>query len=114
MASDLPPELDRQVGAARADRDTRDANRHTGNADRDTGNADADAGGLPAALARFTAAQRATARPPRPRSRLDERRDAIRAEIERNRRGEYKVPTWLLGALLVLIAAGIAAFVVFG
>jgi hypothetical protein len=113
VASDLPPELDRQAGASRAGRETGNAG-DTRDAHRATGNADADSGGLPAALARFTAAQRATARPPRPRSRLDQRRDAIHAEIERNRRGEYKVPTWLLGALLVLIVAGIVAFVVLG
>jgi hypothetical protein len=29
------------------------------------------------------------------------RRRKIREEIERNRRGEYTVPTWVLGALLV-------------
>ena len=34
------------------------------------------------------------------------RRDRIRAEIERNRRGEYRVPTWALGLVLGLIVAG--------
>ncbi|MCW3842995.1 hypothetical protein ONA70_23120 [Micromonospora yasonensis] len=34
---------------------------------------------------------------------IDRRREKIRAEIERNRRGEYTVPTWVLAAALILI-----------
>ena len=34
---------------------------------------------------------------------LERRRAKIRAEIERNRRGEYKVPTWVLVAALVAV-----------
>jgi hypothetical protein len=34
------------------------------------------------------------------------RRDRIRAEVERNRRGEYVVPTWVLALILVLFVAG--------
>ncbi|NES13126.1 MULTISPECIES: hypothetical protein [Micromonospora] len=34
---------------------------------------------------------------------IDRRREKIRAEIERNRRGEYAVPTWVLAAALILI-----------
>ncbi|MEV6815015.1 hypothetical protein C1I95_29170 [Micromonospora craterilacus] len=34
---------------------------------------------------------------------LERRRDKIRAEIERNRRGEYTVPTWVLALALALI-----------
>jgi hypothetical protein len=34
---------------------------------------------------------------------LDRRRRKIREEIERNRRGEYKVPTWVLALLLVTL-----------
>ncbi|MET7806773.1 hypothetical protein [Micromonospora chersina] len=34
---------------------------------------------------------------------IERRREKIRAEIERNRRGEYTVPTWVLAVALVLI-----------
>jgi len=40
------------------------------------------------------------------------RRQKIREEIERNRRGEYKVPTWVLAALLVAIVLGWVLFIV--
>jgi hypothetical protein len=43
---------------------------------------------------------------------LDRRREKIRAEIERNRRGEYAVPTWALVVILLLIVAGWAALVI--
>lgn len=43
---------------------------------------------------------------------IDRRREKIRAEIERNRRGEYKVPTWVLAAALVLIVGGWLAFII--
>lgn len=39
------------------------------------------------------------------------RREKIREEIERNRRGEYRVPTWVLAALLVAIVAAWAAMI---
>lgn len=47
------------------------------------------------------------------RSWIDRRRDKIVEEIQRNRRGEYVVPTWVLAAALiamivVLIALAIA------
>jgi hypothetical protein len=42
---------------------------------------------------------------------LQRRRDKIAAEIERNRRGEYTVPTWVLALLLVAVVAGWAALV---
>jgi hypothetical protein len=48
------------------------------------------------------------------RARWDRRRDNIVAEVERNRRGEYKVPTWVLALILVAIVGAIAAFVAFG
>ena len=48
------------------------------------------------------------------RVRWDRRRAHIVAEIERNRRGEYKVPTWVLALILVAIVGAIAAFVAFG
>jgi hypothetical protein len=34
------------------------------------------------------------------------RLDRIRAEVERNRRGEYVVPTWVLALTLVVLVAG--------
>ena len=39
------------------------------------------------------------------------RRRKIREEIERNRRGEYKVSTWVLAVLLVAIVAGWVLFI---
>jgi hypothetical protein len=48
------------------------------------------------------------------KSRLDRRREKIANEIQRNRRGEYTVPTWVLAVLLVAILAGFAALAIFG
>ena len=42
---------------------------------------------------------------------LVRRRRKIREEIERNRRGEYKVPTWALAMILVAVLVGWAAIV---
>lgn len=42
------------------------------------------------------------------------RREKIRAEIERNRRGEYLVPTWVLVVALAVVLAGWTAVVVLG
>ncbi|HEV7962953.1 MAG TPA: hypothetical protein VGP57_10500 [Actinoplanes sp.] len=39
-------------------------------------------------------------------SRLERKRDRIRAEIQRNRAGGHKIPTWVLAALLGLILLG--------
>jgi hypothetical protein len=42
----------------------------------------------------------------RPRAREDwltRRRRKIQEEIERNRRGDYKIPTWVLTVLLLVI-----------
>jgi hypothetical protein len=36
---------------------------------------------------------------------FERRRARIRAEIERNRRGEYKIPTWVLAAALIVVVA---------
>ncbi|GGR75880.1 hypothetical protein GCM10010169_19980 [Micromonospora fulviviridis] len=36
---------------------------------------------------------------------IERRREKIRTEIERNRRGEYAVPTWVLAVALVVIVA---------
>jgi hypothetical protein len=38
--------------------------------------------------------------------RVERKRDRIRAEIRRNRQGGHKIPTWLLAAVLALLAAG--------
>ncbi|MDI5938916.1 MULTISPECIES: hypothetical protein [Micromonospora] len=42
---------------------------------------------------------------------IDRRREKIRAEVERNRRGEYTVPTWVLAAALVVIVGGWLALI---
>ncbi len=42
---------------------------------------------------------------------LVRRRRKIREEIERNRRGDYTVPTWVLALILVAFLAGWAALV---
>ncbi|MEV2239318.1 hypothetical protein [Micromonospora sp. NPDC049891] len=44
---------------------------------------------------------------------LERRRDKVRAEIERNRRGEYTVPTWVLALALALIVGAWIALVIF-
>jgi hypothetical protein len=45
------------------------------------------------------------------RSWVERRRDRIVAEIQRNRRGEYRVPTWALAAILVAFLAAWAALI---
>jgi hypothetical protein len=42
---------------------------------------------------------------------LVRRRRKIREEIERNRRGEYKVPTWVLALILVAFIAAWAGII---
>ncbi|WBB68802.1 hypothetical protein [Micromonospora sp. WMMD812] len=42
---------------------------------------------------------------------VERRREKIRNEIERNRRGEYTVPTWVLALALVLIVGGWLALI---
>jgi hypothetical protein len=37
---------------------------------------------------------------------LQKRQQKVRDEIERNRRGDYKVPTWVFAALLAALLAG--------
>ncbi|MPZ27307.1 MAG: hypothetical protein GEV12_13075 [Micromonosporaceae bacterium] len=44
---------------------------------------------------------------------LERRRDKIAEEIARNRRGEYKVPTWVLATILVAFVAAWAALIIF-
>jgi hypothetical protein len=48
-----------------------------------------------------------------PQSRATRRRAKIVAEIERNRRGDYTVPTWALALILIVLVGGFAALVVF-
>ncbi|ASW55061.1 hypothetical protein [Plantactinospora sp. KBS50] len=43
---------------------------------------------------------------------VERRRDKIAAEIARNRRGEYRVPTWVLALTLALIVGGWIALIV--
>jgi hypothetical protein len=47
------------------------------------------------------------------RSAVQRRRDRIVAEIERNRRGEYWLPTWVLVVILLAIIVGWASLVIF-
>ncbi|CCH18507.1 hypothetical protein [Micromonospora lupini] len=42
---------------------------------------------------------------------VERRREKIRAEIDRNRRGDYTVPTWVLAVALVLIVGGWLALI---
>jgi hypothetical protein len=44
---------------------------------------------------------------------LDRKREKAVQEILRNRRGEYSVPTWVLGALLGAIILGWIALIIF-
>lgn len=46
------------------------------------------------------------------RSWIDRRRDKIVEEVQRNRRGEYTVPTWVLAAALVAMIAGLVVLVI--
>jgi hypothetical protein len=45
---------------------------------------------------------------------ITRRRDRIVAEIQRNRRGEYRVPTWVLAATLAAILCGYALLLILG
>jgi hypothetical protein len=47
-------------------------------------------------------------------SRISRRRDRIVAEIQRNRRGQYRIPTWVLTVALVALVAGWVLLVVLG
>ncbi|MFR9777150.1 hypothetical protein ACL02O_13940 [Micromonospora sp. MS34] len=44
---------------------------------------------------------------------IDRRREKIRAEVERNRRGEYTVPTWVLAAALILIVVAWLGLIIY-
>jgi hypothetical protein len=45
-------------------------------------------------------------KPDQPLNRAERRRERIRAEIQRNREGGHKIPTWVLAAVLGLVIAG--------
>jgi hypothetical protein len=47
------------------------------------------------------------------RNRWERRRNKIREEIARNRRGEYKIPTWVLVLCLVIFVGAWAAWIIF-
>jgi hypothetical protein len=49
-----------------------------------------------------------------PFARVQKRRDRIVEEIERNRRGEYSVPTWVLALILLALIGAWAALIIFG
>ena len=48
---------------------------------------------------------------PAGKTRWERRKERIRDEIERNRAGEYKIPTWVLAAILVAIVVGFGLFI---
>ncbi|BCB77114.1 hypothetical protein GCM10022251_57930 [Phytohabitans flavus] len=50
---------------------------------------------------------------PRKPSMVERRKQKIAEEIARNRRGEHRVPTWVLALILGVILAGWVALVVF-
>ena len=45
---------------------------------------------------------------------LRRHQDKVAAEMERNRRDDYTVPTWVLTLLLVVVVGGFAALLIFG
>jgi hypothetical protein len=47
-------------------------------------------------------------------NRFERRREKIVAEVRANRRGEYRVPTWVYAAILGAIVVGWVAFVILG
>jgi hypothetical protein len=45
---------------------------------------------------------------------LQRRRDQVAEEIARNRRGEYKIPTWVLAVILFAFVAAWVALIILG
>ncbi len=45
---------------------------------------------------------------------MQRRREKMVAEIQRNRRGDYRVPTWMLVVILLVVVAAWAALIIFG
>jgi hypothetical protein len=48
---------------------------------------------------------------PAGKTRWERRKERIRAEIERNRAGDYRIPTWVLTVILVAIVVGFGLFI---
>ena len=44
---------------------------------------------------------------------FDQRRARIIEEVRRNRAGEYRIPTWVLAVILVVLVAGVTLAVIF-
>ncbi|GAB7051983.1 hypothetical protein [Catenuloplanes indicus] len=53
-------------------------------------------------------------RPEHEQNRFDRRRERIVAEVQANRRGEYRVPTWVYATILGVIVVAWTLFVIFG
>ena len=49
--------------------------------------------------------------PDRAPNRWERRLGRIRAEIERNRRGEPAIPTWVLAVIFVVLVGGLTAII---
>lgn len=47
-------------------------------------------------------------------ARASRRSAKIRAQVEKNRRGEYRIPTWLLVLILVVVLVGWALLIALG
>jgi hypothetical protein len=47
------------------------------------------------------------------KTRWQRRQERIRNEIARNRSGEFKIPTWVLTAILVVLVVGFGLFIAF-
>lgn len=47
-------------------------------------------------------------------SRINRKRDRIRAEIRRNREGGHRIPTWVMAAVLGVILLGWIYLIFFG
>ena len=46
------------------------------------------------------------------RRRVERKREKLRTEIQRNRKGEHAIPTWVLTVVLVVIVAGLAYLII--
>jgi hypothetical protein len=62
----------------------------------------------------FGEALRAGARSSPAAARASKRSAKIRAQVEKNRRGEYKIPTWGLIVILVVVLVGWALLIALG
>ncbi|MFD0559856.1 hypothetical protein FB566_0509 [Stackebrandtia endophytica] len=80
--------------------------------DESTGTDDDAAGAKPSPDSDAASTDDGSAAPERKPSRLERRREKIRDEIERNRRGEYSVPTWVLVVVLIAVIVGWALLII--